>query len=87
MNHTEVAKMLELFIEPVLAQHRWCESCVYTHQHWNRVGFRGENAFVKHTIDFNREFRKKVFNTTLTHEGCTKGVLGVGMLKYIVDEA
>jgi hypothetical protein len=63
-----------------------CESCFVTHQHWNRIGFRGENAFVNHTIDFNREFGKKVFNTTLTHEGCTKGVSGVGMLKYIVDE-
>jgi hypothetical protein len=38
-------------------------------------------------MDFNREFRKKMFNTALTHEGCTKGVLGVGMLKNIVDEA
>jgi hypothetical protein len=37
-------------------------------------------------MDFNREFGKKVFNTALTHEGCTKGVLGVGMLKYIIDE-
>jgi hypothetical protein len=63
-----------------------CESCFVTHQHWNRVGFRGENAFVKHAMDFNCEFRKKVFNTTLTHEGCTKGVLRVRVLKYIVDE-
>jgi hypothetical protein len=63
-----------------------CESCFVTHQDWNRVGFRGENVFTKHTIDFNREFRKKVFNTTLTHEGCTKGVLGVGMLENIIDE-
>jgi hypothetical protein len=64
----------------------WCESCFVTDQNWNRVGFRGENAFTKHTIDFNREFRKKVFNTTLTHEGCTKGVLGIRMLENIIDE-
>jgi hypothetical protein len=87
MNRRKVAKTLKFFIEPVLAYHMRCESCFVTHQHWNRVGFRGANLFAKHTMDFSRQFRKKVLNTPLTNKGCAKCFCRVGILEYIVDES
>jgi hypothetical protein len=86
MNVSKVAKTTHLFIEPVLAYHMRCESCFEAHQDWNRVGFRGANAFVKHAVDFMSEFRKKVLNTPLTNKGCAKRVCGVRMLEHIVDK-
>ena len=66
MNVSKVTETTQLFIEPVLAQHRWCESCVYTHQDGNRVGVRGANSFMKHSVDFKGEFGEYSFNTSLT---------------------